>query len=434
MSVPPPAPRPAAGAPRLADGHFSAAAAPGAAWIVIAAGVCAALHVGKLAPAIAVLQSDLGLTLVEAGFLLGLVQGAGMTLGLLVGAWCDGLGARRSLMFGLLLQAGGSLAGALVSGAGPMLALRALEGLGFLMVVLPAPGLLRALTPPNRLRGMLGTWGAFMPVAIALALLAGPPVIEAAGWRAWWVTLAGVSAAMALTLRWAIPAPPAAASAAGALAPSGPEPSASVLRALGQRVALTLRAPGPWFVALTFAVYSSQWLAVVGFLPTVVAQTGMSPVRAGFVAAAVAAANILGNAASGHLLQRGVPAPALLATGFTTMAAGAVLGFAPLLDPGSAGRLFALAGFSAVGGLIPGTLFALAVQVAPDERAVSSTVGWMQQWSAAGQVLGPPAVAWVASAAGGWQRTWLATGACCVLGLALAAGLAHWQAHRRSPR
>jgi hypothetical protein len=58
----------------------------------------------------------------------------------------------------------------------------------------------------------------------------------------------------------------------------------------------------------------------------------------------------------------------------------------------------------------------------------------MQQWSAAGQVLGPPAVAWVASAAGGWQRTWLATGACCVLGLALAAGLARWQARPRAPR
>ncbi len=407
------------------------AAGPSAPWVVVAAGVCAALHVGKLAPAIAVLQRDLGLTLVEAGFLLGLVQGAGMTLGLLVGAWCDGLGARRSLMLGLLLQAAASAGGAFVSGAGPMLAFRAVEGLGFLMVVLPAPGLLRALTPPAQVRGMLGTWGAFMPVAIALALLAGPPVIEWAGWRAWWGVLAGVSVAMALTLRLFVPVHAAPAPARGAAVPG---PAESTLRTLGRRVALTLRAPGPWFVALTFAVYSSQWLAVVGFLPTIVAQSGMDPLLTGLVAAGVAAANVAGNAASGHLMQRGVPAPALLAAGFTTMAAGAVVGFAPLLDPGSAGRLVALALFSAVGGLIPGTLFALAVQVAPDERAVSSTVGWMQQWSAAGQVLGPPAVAWVASAAGGWDRTWMATGACCVLGLALAAGLAHWQGRLRAPR
>jgi hypothetical protein len=32
-------------------------------------------------------------------------------------------------------------------------------------------------------------------------------------------------------------------------------------------------------------------------------------------------------------------------------------------------------------------------------------------------------VAWVASSAGGWQFTWLATGACSVLGLACALAL-----------
>ena len=45
-----------------------------AAWIVLAAGVSAALHVGKLPPAIGALQASLGITLVQAGFLLSLVQ------------------------------------------------------------------------------------------------------------------------------------------------------------------------------------------------------------------------------------------------------------------------------------------------------------------------------------------------------------------------
>ena len=36
----------------------------GAAWIVILAGVSAALHVGKLPPALPVLQGELGITLV----------------------------------------------------------------------------------------------------------------------------------------------------------------------------------------------------------------------------------------------------------------------------------------------------------------------------------------------------------------------------------
>ena len=71
------------------------------AWIVIAAGVCAALHVGKLPPAIAALQAALGLTLVQAGFLLSLVQLAGMLLGVVFGLAADTLGPRRSVLLGL---------------------------------------------------------------------------------------------------------------------------------------------------------------------------------------------------------------------------------------------------------------------------------------------------------------------------------------------
>ena len=46
----------------------------GAAWIVIAAGVAAAMHVAKLPPALPVLERELGLGLVQAGFLLSLVS------------------------------------------------------------------------------------------------------------------------------------------------------------------------------------------------------------------------------------------------------------------------------------------------------------------------------------------------------------------------
>ncbi|MBG6075995.1 hypothetical protein [Polaromonas sp. CG_9.11] len=44
-----------------------------AARYVIAAGVVAALHVGKLPPALPVLRDVLGITLLQAGFLLSLV-------------------------------------------------------------------------------------------------------------------------------------------------------------------------------------------------------------------------------------------------------------------------------------------------------------------------------------------------------------------------
>jgi MFS family permease len=76
--------------------------------------------------------------------------------------------------------------------------------------------------------------------------------------------------------------------------------------------------------------------------------------------------------------------------------------------------------FSAVGGLIPATLFSMAVRLAPSENTISTTVGYVQQWSAFGQFMGPPLVAWVAAQVGGWQLTWWVTGSLCVSGMVLA--------------
>ena len=71
-----------------------------------------------------------------------------------------------------------------------------------------------------------------------------------------------------------------------------------------------------------------------------------------------------------------------------------------------------------------GTLFSLATALAPDDSCVSTTVGWMQQLSACGQFVGPPLVGWVASQAGDWRWTWLVTGCCAAVGMALAMQIA----------
>jgi MFS family permease len=72
-----------------------------------------------------------------------------------------------------------------------------------------------------------------------------------------------------------------------------------------------------------------------------------------------------------------------------------------------------------VGGLIPGTLFSLAVRLSPQESLVSTTVGWMQQCSSMGQFAGPPLVAWVAASRGGWAWTGLTTATFALGGMLL---------------
>ena len=387
--------------------------------LVILAGVVAALHVGKLPPAIPVLREALGLTLVQAGFLLSLVQLAGMTAGVVFGVLADGLGGRRSMTLGLGLLAFVSALGGLAEGAASLMLLRAAEGLGFLLVVLPAPGMVRHLVAPQRLSATMGLWGAYMPLATALALLLGPLAIAAIGWRGWWWALAALSAAMLFWLRHAVPADAGAARATSASASTWP-----------MRLRRTLAAPGPWAVAVSFAMYSGQWLAVIGFLPSIYVRGGMAGSAAGVLTAVVAAVNMAGNIASGRLLQRGVAPARLLAIGFVTMGAAAAAAFAGSGDAGLSpvARYVAVLAFSGVGGLVPGTLFALAVRMAPSEETMSTTVGWVQQWSAFGQFCGPPLVAAVASATGGWQWTGAVTGACSVVGLLLTVALSRLMA------
>ena len=391
--------------------------------VVILAGVAAALHVGKLPPAIPALQQALGLSLLQAAFLLSMVQGAGMCAGVAFGALADTLGLKRSMLIGLSVLAAASVLGGASEHVALLLALRAAEGFGFLLTVLPAPGLVRRLVPPQRTSLMLGVWGAYMPLATASALLIGPLWIGAFGWRSWWWLLAAVTACAAWWLARAVPSLQAAAPAA----PAQPH--------WATRLRATLLARGPWLIATSFAVYSGQWLAVIGFLPSIYTQAGISGATTGVLTALAAAVNMIGNIGSGRLLHRGTTPTTLLVCGFVVMALATVLAFAgahgeathPVL------RYVAVLAFSAVGGVIPGTLFALAVRVAPSEHTLSTTVGWMQQWSAFGQFLGPPLVAWIADRVGDWHLTWLVSASCSAAGIVLSGRIAALLAVSRPP-
>jgi MFS family permease len=390
---------------------------PLAPWIVILAGVVAALHVGKLPPALPFLKDALGVTLIQAGFLLSMVQFAGMTLGLCVGLAADTLGRKRSMLSGLAVLSVASALGSMARSPQMLLILRGAEGLGFLLVVLPAPALIRQIVTTNQLSTMLGVWSAYMPMGAATALLVGPLWIPAFGWPSWWIIFALLSTGMAWWAERVVPSDVQRTNYVASVLQTDAEPA--ILVAWSQRLKETLTAPGPWLVSLTFAVYSSQWWSVVGFLPYIYTQAGLSGGLVGILTAFAAAVNIVGNAGSGHLLKRGVSPITLLVCGFLAMTVGSVLAYGAFTSDQPLLRYAGVVLFSLFGGLVPGTLFSLAVLLSPHERDVSTTVGWMQQWSAMGSFAGPPVVAWVGAWAGSWQWTWVFTGICSAAGIGL---------------
>ena len=383
-------------------------------WLLICAAAVAALQVGKLPPALPVLQAQLELNLLQSGFLLSAVQGGGMLFGLLLGQWGDAQGLRLSMIRGLLLLACASAVGGGSALLPPdwtvwvLLGSRLVEGMGFLLTVLPGPALLRRTVAPERLSPFLGYWGTYMPTGMSLAVLVGPFWLQVAPWSSWWWLFAFISLCMAWALRWGISPDPQQADRAMNLA------------AVFLRLRQTLGAHGPWLIALMFGVYSAQWLAVVGFLPTIYDEAGVHGAALAVLSALAAAVNMGGNMWSGRLLQRDWRFRTTLFTGYGAMALGSWVAFDAFTQPWPWVRYAGVLLFSCVGGLIPGTLFSLAVRLAPHPNLVGSTVGWMQQLSALGQFCGPPLAAALAMAVGGWQLTWVFTCACCAVGAGLA--------------
>jgi cyanate permease len=187
---------------------------------------------------------------------------------------------------------------------------------------------------------------------------------------------------------------------------------------------------------LAFAVYSSQWIAVIGFLPAIYVDAGVPSGWNAALTAFAAALNIIGNVVGGRLLQQGLPPVRLLRWGFVVMALASVAAFARVGAPEAAWslppalRYLAVCLFSLGGGMVPATLFMLSVRLAPGPATVSTTVGMMQQASSFGQFVAPPVVAWLAHRMGGWQWTWIVTLSCSLAGLGLAARLARPVSHR----
>ena len=388
------------------------------AYFIFLAGVCAALHVWKLPPALPELQRQLGMTLVESGFLLSLVQLGGMTLGVLVGLMAEKIGLRRCILIGMSVLSFSSAASTLFDTKTALLAFRALEGVGFLMVVMPAPGMIRRLVEPAYLSRLLGLWGAYVPFATVLALVVGSWILSISSWQVLWWVLVLLTFAIGVLIYRQVPSDAAYRASVVANAPGlTAEKPPKALQLVGQ----TLTSKNVWLVVLCSLAYASQWMAVVGFLPTIYVAAGYSGTTAGLMAALVGGANVIGSVWGGRLVHKGFKPHNLIITAFVTMAICAFVAFG--VGAPTWLQLIMAFIFSAVGGLVPGNMFFLVLQVAPSRQASSTSVGLLQQCLSTGQFMGPPLAAWVATLAGGWHLTWVATGLLAVWGISMAYAL-----------
>ena len=406
--------------PPPGDEVLSGGAARGTHWptvaLVMAAGVLAAMQVGKVPPVVPQIMAEFGIGPVTAGLVISAFLAASALLGFVGGIVGDRVGHRRYLLAGLACLAVAGAAGGVAPGVAVLLATRVLEGFGFLAVVVAAPSIIAAVsTRAGDARVALGIWGAYMPVGIALMMVATPALASAVGWRGVWF-LNAVLAAAYLAVAWRLLRVPAAAIGGGGTS------LADVRAALAR--------PGPWLLAGCFALYATQFIGVTSWLPSFFTESaGFTVGRAAAVTAGVVVLNAVGNTLGGWLL-RFVPRPAMLA------ASAAALGTlaAVLFEPGrSTPAAIALAAaFSLVGGLIPAAALTGAPVYAPSARQIGVTSGVIAQGANVGSLLGPPLLAAAVAQAGGWAGARWILAALAGGGIVLAALLYATDRRRRS--
>jgi MFS transporter, DHA1 family, inner membrane transport protein len=368
--------------------------------LLVAAGIVAAMHVGKVPPSIPSVRDTLGAGLGEAGWLLSLVNLTAAVGGMAIALTVDRFGHRRLVVLGTALCCAASLAGAFAGSIDLLLVWRFLEGLGFIVVTVSVPTLvLRVTTPSDRHRAMT-IWTSYMPAGAGSMML----------------VAAGVSLVMllALVLR-AVPRRELDAQ---------PVSRRPILHEMME----VASSGGPLAIALCFGAYSCCWLAIVGFLPTLqVERLGFSTSTAAVVTALVTMVTVAGNLLAGVLLQRGIPRAAVIAGAAISMAfcaAGIFLDGMPDLA-----RLILAGVYSAVIGVVPGALFTGLPVHSPRPELVGASTGLLMQGSNLGGLIGPP-IAGALVASGGWPAVaWLTS---IALGIVAASALfLHWHERRK---
>ena len=355
-----------------------------AVWAVFAGGLVCGAYIGKVPPALPLQRAELGLSLVESGFIATTFNAIGMLVGMFVGILCDRFGHRLLGLVGLAMLVAAGLFGAAAWDFRSLLVSRFFEGVGFILFTVAGSALMAAAASDHRDRArVMGLWSAYMPSGGSLALLLSPLALAMWGWRGLWAATA-VAAAVAFVLIARL-APTTRYGGVGSL-----------------RLALeSLAQPGSVALALLFAFYVAQWTSVMIWLPTfLVDERGASAGLASFLTALMVLINVPGNLGGGWLLGHGVRRGPLILAACAVMVVTDIGMLSSALPDGL--RYAACLAFSLCVGVVPACIFSGVVVHAKTPQHVGTTNGMVMQTSQAGQFFGPVALAWLASNFGGW--------------------------------
>ena len=348
--------------------------------LCLVAGHIAIMHLGKVAPALPQIQSDFGISFVFGGWIASIFNLTGISLGLIAGTLSDRMGHRNIILSGLLVLAAGSFIGALTQGGLGLLLSRLVEGVGFTAIVVSAAALTIQSSSLEHRKLALMIWGTYFPVGLFIFFWISGWILEIQGWRFLWII--GGSACLIWALVFAL----------GTTVTSQNSRSGPPLRGFIKNITLTLMAPGTLVIAVCFAFYSLQQLALLTWLPSFLAyEHDIEPGQAGFLVASTQIFNFAGNVLCWWVLSRGVLIwKTIFICGWIMIVTVLTLFWGGASEPVQLILVYALALF---GGLIPIAVFTSVPLLSPSPSQLATLNGLVVMFSALGQIAGPPLLA-----------------------------------------
>lgn len=359
---------------------------------VYLAGVAAGVALGRFVPLETALRASFHLSLAAFGWLVSIITALAAGVALPAARLIGGRDPRRTLTCGLAIMCAAGIAESASPVPAVLYASRVVEGAGYLLVVVSGPVVLANWCSPARYRRAIALWSTFIPVGLALAALAGIAV-GPAGWRlAAVVTVVPAAAACAAALAW-LREP-------GGFSPSQPG-------WLGVRLPLVL-------LSLAFSLTALLGVAVVAYLPGLLAVRGVSHAVAGSLTAAASLASAPGAILAGWLMAR-MERPALLAAVALLMPAAGIAAFVATISwiaVLGAGVLMAANGFSLA------VMYAMTAALARSSAELPRAYSLLVQAGSVGTLLGPPLIGY-AVARSGWAFASVLIGAVTVAGMGM---------------
>ncbi|WP_065847716.1 MFS transporter [Sphingobium sp. Ndbn-10] len=372
-------------------------------WLI---GVLAAAQLAKFSTIAPMLRARFGLSLPEAGLLISLLEVGGGLFGFVAGLALGWINCRRSLLAGMGILAATGLLEASATSSAMLFAARAVEGIGYLLVVIAAPTAIAAIADDRDRSRALALWSSFVPVGIALG----------SGITSLGVVTFGLRGIMLL---WA-----------GLLA-------AAIVPVLPLRVdggdsrRIMLPATAGWVSTLAFGTYTLFLCALTMLLPTFLMTERAATLHESGLVASVASLSALPASGLAILLIR---REHLSARRLLMIATPALVGTAllvPLALTGSsdlAATSLLVVGAVLLSGLVSPLMFArlpiLAGAESPHDPRIASANGLLTQFGAGGALVGPPLGGLIADGCG-WTSLGVTIGGLALLMLAGVA-LSEW--------